>query len=95
MGSFTQHPLRIGLIGAGPANFGSSNGLVKGESLGGWNHAIRLEKLPGRTLTNSMRKFALMFGVAANHLRTKVCISTFPCLSKETFVIICSEDSPA
>lgn len=39
--------LRVAFIGAGAANFGSSDGLVKGESLGGWNHAARLEQLPG------------------------------------------------
>lgn len=46
MGPVTR-PLRVGLIGAGPANFGSSDGIVKGESLGSWNQAARLEEIPG------------------------------------------------
>ena len=47
MASDIGQPIKVCLIGAGPVNFGSSDGLVPGESLGGWNHASRLEQLPG------------------------------------------------
>ncbi|KAK9804181.1 hypothetical protein WJX73_009624 [Symbiochloris irregularis] len=50
-GAAELKPLRVAFIGAGTANFGSSDGFVSGESLGAWNHAARLEQLPGIEVT--------------------------------------------